>query len=91
MLAWSCIIFVCRPEPFKGALSRIISVSLRSQNAYLCHGKPTNNGLFLLTIAKIEAKLFQLFPRDFKKIDINGRGLFSLCELKLYLPLDVQR
>ena len=51
MLTWSCIIFVCRPEPFKGALSRIISVSLRIQNAYLCHGKPTNNGLFLLTIA----------------------------------------
>ena len=26
-----------------------------------------------------------------QKIDINGRGLFSLCELRLYLPLDVQR
>ena len=25
------------------------------------------------------------------KNDINGCGLFSLCELGLYLPLDVQR
>ena len=24
-------------------------------------------------------------------IDINDRGLFSLCKLKLYLPLDVLR
>ena len=24
-----------------------------------------------------------------QKIDINGRGLFSLCELRLYLPLHV--
>ena len=37
---------------------------------------------------KIEAKLFKLFPNVFKKIDINGRGLFSLCELRSYLPLD---
>ena len=40
---------------------------------------------------KIEAKPFKLFPRVFKKIDIIGRGLFSLCELRLYLPLDVER
>ena len=53
----------------KGAQSRIISISLKSQNIYLCHRKPTNNGLFLLTIAilKIEAKLFKLFPRVFKR------------------------
>ena len=25
------------------------------------------------------------------KININGRVLFSLCKLRLYLPLDVQR
>ena len=37
--------------PFKGALSRIISISLNSQNIYKCHKKPTNNGLLLLTIA----------------------------------------
>ena len=35
----------------KGALSRIISISLNSQNIYLCRRKPTNNGLFLLPIA----------------------------------------
>ena len=35
----------------KGALSRIISIFLNSQNIYLCHRKPTNNSLFLLTIA----------------------------------------
>ena len=28
-------------------------LSLNSQNMYLCHKKPTNNGLFLLTIAKL--------------------------------------
>ena len=35
----------------QGALSRIFSISLNSQNIYLCHRKPTNNGLFLLTIS----------------------------------------
>ena len=35
----------------KGALLRIISISLNSQNIYLCHRKPTNIGPFLLTIA----------------------------------------
>ena len=36
---------------FKGALSCIFIISLNSQNIYLRRGKPTNNGLFLLTIA----------------------------------------
>ena len=36
---------------FKGALSRRFSTSLNNQNMYLCRRKPTNNGLFLLTIA----------------------------------------
>ena len=35
----------------KGVLSWIISISLNSQNIYLCYRKPTNNGLYLLTIA----------------------------------------
>ena len=35
----------------KGALSQIFSISLNSQNIYLGFRKPTNNGLFLLTIA----------------------------------------
>ena len=35
-----------------------------------------------IATSKIEAK---------QKIDINGQGLFSLCELRLYLPVDVQR
>ena len=35
----------------KGVLSRIFSISLNSQNKYLCRRKPTNNGQFLLTIA----------------------------------------
>ena len=39
-----------KEKVFKGVLSRIISISLESQNKYLCHRKPTNNGLFLLTI-----------------------------------------
>ena len=40
---------------------------------------------------KIEAKFFQVVATSLQKIDINGPGLFSLCELRLYLPLDVQR
>ena len=28
---------------------------------------------------------------SFKKININGLGLFSLYELRLYLPLEFQR
>ena len=36
-------------------------------------------------------KFFKLFLRFFKQIDIIGRGLFSLCEVRLYLPFDVQR
>ena len=40
---------------------------------------------------EIEAKLFNLFPRVFERININGRGLFSLCPLRLYLPLDAER
>ena len=30
-----------------------------------------------------EAKRFKMFPHVFKSIDINGRGLFSLCELRI--------
>ena len=39
-------------EMLKGALSRIFSLSLNSQNIYLDVGcrKPKNNGLFLLII-----------------------------------------
>ena len=40
---------------------------------------------------KTQAKLFKLFPLVFKKIDIVGPGLLSLCELRLYHPLDVKR
>ena len=34
--------------------------------------------------------LFKLFLLVFKKIDINGHGLFSLCAIRLYVPLDVE-
>ena len=34
---------------------------------------------------------FQVVSTHLQKIDINGRGLFSLYKLRLYLPLDVQR
>ena len=36
------------------------------------------------------AKLFKLFPRLFKKIDINDRDLFSLKIISSFI-LDVQR
>ena len=35
-------------DKVKGALSRIISISLHSQSIYLCHRKPTNNGLYFV-------------------------------------------
>ena len=44
-----------------------------------------------LQLEKLRLNLFKLFPRFFKKGDFNGRGLFSFCELRLYLPLNVQR
>ena len=34
---------------------------------------------------------FQVVSSRLQIIDINDRGLFSVCELRLYLPLDVQR
>ena len=34
----------------KGALSQILSMSVNSENIYLCRRKPTNSSLFLLTI-----------------------------------------
>ena len=84
---------------------------------YLCHRKPTNNGLFLLTLicyieyAETVSKClwaadgqdgnglqleklrlnFSSVSTRLQKIDINGRGLFSLGKLRLYLLLDDQR
>ena len=40
----------------KGVLSRITSISLKSQDIYLCHRKPTNNGLFLLPMGLLVCK-----------------------------------
>ena len=34
---------------------------------------------------------FQVVPARLQIIDINDRGLFSHCKLRLCLPLDVQR
>ena len=44
---------VLKKSAFKGARLRIISISLKNQNIYLCHRKPTKNGSFLLTIAML--------------------------------------
>ena len=43
-----------------------------------------------LELEKLRLNFSSCFHASSKKIDINGRGLFSLCEL-LNLPLDVQR
>ena len=42
---------------------------------------------------KFRLRFSSCFCSSSKKIDIDidGRGLFSLCELRLYFPLDVQR
>ena len=37
----------------KGACHELFSVSLNSQNIYFGHRKPTDNGLFLLTIGTL--------------------------------------
>ena len=34
---------------------------------------------------------FQVASAHLQKIDINSRGLFPLCEVRSYLPLDIQR
>ena len=34
---------------------------------------------------------FQFVPACLQKVDFHSRGLFSLCELRLHIPLDVQR
>ena len=84
---------------FKGALSRIFSISLNSQNVYLCRAKPKNLNLFLLPSAffvslaadgkdgnglQLKFRLnFQVVSAGLQKVDIiNGRGLFSLCQLR---------
>ena len=37
------------------------------------------------------AKLFKLFPFVLKKINIDGLGLLSFCELRLYYQFGVHR
>ena len=44
-----------------------------------------------LQLKKLRLNFSSCFHSSVKKIDINGRGLLSLCELRLYLPLDVQK
>ena len=34
---------------------------------------------------------FKVVSTRLQKIDIYGSGMFFLCELRLYIPLDVQR
>ena len=43
-----------------------------------------------LQLEKFRPNFSTCFRTCSKKIDINGRGLFSLCELRLHLPFDVQ-
>ena len=38
----------------------------------------------------LNVKLFKLFPRVFKKIEVNSHGFISLRTFKLYFPLDDQ-
>ena len=45
-----------------------------------------------LQLEKLRLNLSSCFiSARLQEIDINDRGLFYLCELRLYLPLDVQR
>ena len=40
---------------------------------------------------KNSGQTFQVVSVRLQIIDINDRGLFAFCELRLYLPLDIQR
>ena len=42
-----------------------------------------------LQLEKLRLNFSSCFRASSKKIDINDRGLFSLCELRFYLPTDV--
>ena len=43
-----------------------------------------------LQLEKLRLNFSRCFHASLKTLKyINGRGLFSLCELRLYLPLDV--
>ena len=45
-----------------------------------------------LQLEKLRLNLSSCFHvTRLQKLDTNGRSLFSLCELRLYLPLDVQK
>ena len=92
-----------------GALSRMFIISLKSQNIYLFHRKPTNNGIVLLSqYAETVSKQVSLAADgqdgnglQLEKSRLNLSSCFhassntvvcqSLCELRLYRPLGVQR
>ena len=44
-----------------------------------------------LQLEKLRLNFSSCFHALEKKSDINGRGLFFLCKLRLYLPVDVKR
>ena len=44
-----------------------------------------------LQLEKLRLNFSIFFSARLQIIDIDGSGLISLCELRLYLPLDVQR
>ena len=44
-----------------------------------------------LQLGKLRLNFSSCLHASSTEININGRGLFSLCELRLYHPLDVQR
>ena len=58
----------------------------------MCLAADGQDGNGLQSEIFIKVKRFNsCFHASSKKIDINGHGLSSFCELKLYIPLGVQR
>ena len=64
-----------------------IAICTETVNKRLADGHDGNR----LQLEKFRLNFSQVVFARLQKIDINGRGLFSLCELRSYLPFDVRR
>ena len=89
------MVYLCRGKPKNSgpfSLTVVIIISalklLTRLNECLCLRV---SGMEMDCNLKNLGQASQVVSARLQKIDINSPGLFSLCELRLYLPLDVQR
>ena len=85
-------IYLCRrPKPTNNGLFLLPVAILVRWNFWqvsLAEDGEDGNGLQL---ENLRLHFSGCFPARLQIIDIDGRGLFSLCELRIYLPLVVER